>query len=204
MIADRHYHTRKRQKSKISTPLNSLPAPRCPHRFHARQSSHAAFRRIGLKGCNTYLANKSRRPCPPPANCAGGGRRRRRIRGESSEAKFSRKFPLGCIDSRASRRYSQAQIPDLVAHANPRSRQAVQSFGLASPCAHPVLPHSVVDSWAAGHLVCLRRTLFLWPAQGSTAGLVRMPSFSAPDAVAPRRHRINSTVRCSSGGPRIL
>jgi hypothetical protein len=33
------------------------------------------------------------------------------------------------VDSCRRRRYSQAQIPELVAYANPRSRQAAQGFG---------------------------------------------------------------------------
>ena len=41
----------------------------------------------------------------------------------------------GAIDERHLWRYSQAQIPDLVANAIPRFRQAAQSFGSATPFA---------------------------------------------------------------------
>jgi hypothetical protein len=40
-----------------------------------------------------------------------------------------RKLNIGDIDGLARARYSQAQIKDLVAHANPRSLDAAQSFG---------------------------------------------------------------------------
>jgi len=59
----------------------------------------------------------------------------------------------GCgIDGEGQQRYSQAQIPDLVANANPRFRQAAQGFGPATPCADcfPTQPIAAAHSGTEG------------------------------------------------------
>jgi len=56
----------------------------------------------------------------------------------SAKAQWARKFILRWIDSLGGWRYSQAQIPDLVANAIPRFRLRAQSFGSALPDARRV------------------------------------------------------------------
>src|SRR5579863_2858442 len=48
----------------------------------------------------------------------------------STKANNSSNIPVGCIDSQPNRRYSLAQIPNLVAYANPRLHSKAQSQGL--------------------------------------------------------------------------
>src|ERR1017187_1965785 len=95
------------------------------------------------------------------------------------------------------RRYSQAQIPELVAYANPRSRQAAQSFGSASPrpFRSPSNPLSTEQA-------------FKRPASLSVRSLNAAASYArfCPAASALPQGSTNPrfllTAKCSSGGSR--
>jgi hypothetical protein len=70
----------------------------------------------------------------------------------SAKAQWSSKLTVRWIDSLGGWRYSQAQIPDLVANAIPRFRPRAQRFGSTLPDARGVSGKSIeiLMSWLAG------------------------------------------------------
>jgi hypothetical protein len=107
-------------------------------------------------GCRQYhspaemlLPSWSARPVRNAVTIPAALAIRQRRRYLSSDALFIDLHGAG-IDSLARPRYSQAQIPDLVAHAIPRFRHPAQSFGSALDRARRIPPHSSVSRPPAG------------------------------------------------------
>jgi hypothetical protein len=130
--------------------------------------------------------------------------RRRFSRQVSSEARHSSNNYLRWIDGARSWRYSQAQIPDLVANANPRFPQTAQSFGSAMPHARRY-PAKSINSSPRRHGVASSRVF----ASDSAEVADRTPAAdmlvnTAPVSAHSGRNRSTSTPTRPTGGPRFL
>jgi hypothetical protein len=109
----------------------------------------------------------------------------------TSKALRSSKYFALCIDAARRRRYSQAQIPNLVAIANTRSRKTAQSFGSVAPFAARILLKLLSSSPPIGQLA-----LFALSADELS---IAMPG---PAPVCRTRH--SSTSQRRIGGHRNL
>jgi hypothetical protein len=124
--------------------------------------------------------------------------------GVPAKAQVGWKFIEGRIDAGTHRRYSQAQIPDLVANAIPRFRTPAQSFGSTSPCAFQSPETPNFDLLIAGHPARLNPTLFNRFGLSADTRQADDLCIDTPYAVPLSRKRIPSTIQRRTGGQRIL
>ena len=127
--------------------------------------------------------------------------RRRQV---PAKAQSPPKFISLCIDGGTHRRYSQAQIPDLVANAIPRSRHSAQSSGSALSRALRLPQNYNLYLLVAMHPVCpnpplFNRTVVFIHAQSAD----KLP-VATPHAAPLSPCRIPSTRQRHTGGHRIL
>jgi hypothetical protein len=132
------------------------------------------------------------------------------VRQVSANANFSSNIPMGCIDSRAKRRYSLAQIPNLVAYTNPRSRQAAEVPGPAVRRAFGSYPEPTdpkpTGSLSPIELFAPRYSTLCFPvalAQFARGADVLFIYSSAPGAALRGRKRQTSKIK-RAGGRQIL
>jgi hypothetical protein len=131
----------------------------------------------------------------------------------SARAYLSSNFFAQPIDAVSSWRYSQAQIPDLVANANPRFRQAAQGLGSAlSRACCSCVRHSAANpnrSCASlRRLIGDPRPVPLRTLRRASLAAIALPADScrkpAPEAAPLSRIRTTPTQPRRTGGSRIL
>jgi hypothetical protein len=122
----------------------------------------------------------------------------------SAKALCGEKFTGGWIDAGRGWRYSQAQIPDLVAYANPRFSKAAQSIGSGSPCARKSTAKHINSDGCKARLARGRGDAL------GLAAVLPVPLYSdtlstaTPNPALMGRARLTSTSQRRTGGHRNL
>lgn len=118
------------------------------------------------------------------------------IRQESAKINNSSNISRGWIDSRAKRRYSQAQIPDLVAIANSRIGRKLQHPDPASRIESGFAPHPNRPVPALLHKYISRF--------GPAARAADIRLILSPETASSRKRRRHTSTLQRAGGRQIL